>query len=127
MKILIVEDARVMAQSLTRQLARLGYADTTVAASAEDALECLRDAGGFDLIMLDWMLPQMSGLEMLRMVRASRRFAQTPVVMITSNDEQDDVLEAFKAGATDYIIKPFAPALLEEKMTGLVRKYMLNP
>lgn len=121
MKLLIVEDARVMAQSLLRQLATLGIRDTHLVGSAEDALDALRERT-FDAILLDWMLPQMSGYDLLKTLRGTRRYAQTPIVMMTSNDDRSDVLDAFKAGATDYIVKPFAPDLLAEKMEALARR-----
>lgn len=121
MKILIVEDMRVMAQSLTRQLAMMGYTETTVAASAEEALEKLRDET-FDAILLDWVLPKMSGFELLKTLRGTRRFARTPVMMMTANDDRNDVIEAFRAGATDYIVKPYVPDILEDKMRMLKKK-----
>lgn len=122
MNILIVEDMRVMAQSLRRQLAVMGHTDVTVATSAEEALEKLRE-DSFDVILLDWMLPEMSGLELLRTLRGTRRYAQTPIMMMTANDDRSDVIEAFRVGATDYIVKPYLPEVLEEKMVALVKKH----
>ncbi len=120
MKILIVEDTRVMAQSLKRQLASIGYDDAVVVTSAEEALVKLQEHD-FSAILLDWMLPQMSGLDLLKMLRGTRRYARTPIVMTTSNDDRSDVLEAFQAGATDYMVKPYNLDVLTEKM-GLIRK-----
>ncbi len=121
MKLLLVEDARVMAQSLCRQLSTLGYTDVTVALSAEEALDHLRERD-FDAVLLDWLLPKMSGLELLQMIRSSRRLAKLPVVMTTANGDRGDVMDAFDAGATDYLIKPYVLAALEEKMTALAQR-----
>ena len=122
MRILIIEDARVMALSLRRQLLGIGYADTTVATSAEDAIECLK-TGTFDLILLDWVLPGMSGLELLRMLRGTRRYAQVPIVMTTSNDDRRDVIEAFEAGVTDYVVKPYDIAKIGEKLDAIRARF----
>ena len=119
MPLLLVEDNGLAARTMIRQIERLGYVTPHHAESAEQALEMLRNTT-YSGVLLDWMLPGMSGIELLRFMRGSRRYANTPILMITGKQNRDDVMEAVRSGATDYVTKPVPLDLLEEKLLELV-------
>ncbi len=119
MPLLLVEDNGLAARTMIRQIERLGYETPHHAESAEQALDMLRKTT-YSGVLLDWMLPGMSGVELLRFMRGSRRYADTPILMITGKQKREDVMEAVRAGATDYVAKPVPLDLLEEKLRDLV-------
>jgi two-component system chemotaxis response regulator CheY len=125
MRLLLVEDSTLAARTMTRQLERLGYPAPDHAVSAEQALDMLRSTT-YAGVLLDWMLPGMSGLDLLRSMRGSRRYADTPVLMITGKQARHDVIEAIKAGASDYVTKPVPIGLLEKKVRALAAQATSN-
>lgn len=112
MKVLIVDDSRTMRNLLKNTLNAAGFGPFLEAADGMEALTALQ-ADRPDLIFLDWNMPNMDGITVLRRVRESDK--QTPIVMVTTEAEKTRVIEAIKAGATNYLIKPFTPDLLLEK------------
>lgn len=102
--ILVVDDNAMNRDMLSRRLERKGY-QVQVAESGEQALEMLA-AQRFDLVVLDWMMPGMSGIDVLRKIRAERAPIELPVIMATAKSEADDIVEALKAEANDYVTKP---------------------
>jgi DNA-binding response OmpR family regulator len=105
--ILVVDDNATIASIVREALKNEGYS-VTCAHSGEEALDHL-DGQTVDLIILDVLMPQMDGFEVLRRVKASPKTISIPVIMLTVNDKHDDVLEAYKLGAECYITKPFRP------------------
>ncbi len=103
-RILVVDDHPTNRELLLRRLEKAGYT-VTIAESGEEALEQLR-AATFDLVLLDWMMPGMSGIEVLRRIRATRSPIELPVIMATARAEPDDIVEALRAEANDYVSKP---------------------
>jgi PAS domain S-box-containing protein len=103
-RILVVDDHPTNRELLLRRLEKAGYT-VTIAESGEEALDRLR-AESFDLVLLDWMMPGMSGIEVLRRVRATRSPIELPVIMATARSEPDDIVEALRAEANDYVSKP---------------------
>ena len=103
-RILVVDDHPTNRELLLRRLEKASYT-VTIAESGEDALERLR-AEAFDLVLLDWMMPGMSGIEVLRRIRATRSPIELPVIMATARSEPDDIVEALRAEANDYVPKP---------------------
>ncbi len=118
MGILIVDDSYDEQELLASRLRAAGYASLIFADSAEAALEILghdqaeRKAGEVDLILMDIMMPGMDGLEACRRIRAARDFHDIPIVVITVKAAEQDLVEAFQAGAMDYIRKPVIPSEL---------------
>jgi two-component system chemotaxis response regulator CheY len=106
---------------LSRTLRELGF-QVREAGNGIDALAVLGDGPRADLVMADWNMPVMDGLELLRKIRASPAFATVPVVMVTTEAEIDQMTTALQAGATEYIMKPFTKEILADKlrMAGLV-------
>jgi DNA-binding response OmpR family regulator len=113
-KILIADDGRVMRTVISAKLAEKGYTVTAVA-SGREALESM-DREPVDLLVLDIHMPDMDGLETLRNVRERYTAIQLPVIMATANDEDEDVIESFEAGASDFVSKPINFPVLFARM-----------
>ena len=105
--ILVVDDMSQNLKVIGSMLERVGY-ETTFATSGKQALERV-EAAQPDLILLDLMMPEMSGLEVCEHLKANPSFCQIPIIFLTASNEQDDLLQAFRTGAADYITKPFRP------------------
>jgi len=118
---IVVDDSRAIRMILSRTLRELGF-QVREAGNGIDALAVLGDGPRADLVMADWNMPVMDGLELLRKIRASPAFATVPVVMVTTEAEIDQMTTALQAGATEYIMKPFTKEILADKlrMAGLV-------
>ncbi len=118
MKILVVEDARLVAPMLQRHLHRMSYQDVVIVESAEEALENLKE-NGFGLMLVDWSLPGMSGVELVKELRAGEKYRHLPIIMVTGYSKREEVVEALQAGIDDYLIKPFHYKTLEKKLRQL--------
>ena len=119
MKMLIVEDFRLMALMLKKNLANLGYRDVCLVGSAEEAVKRLK-IQQFDLFIVDWMLPGASGVEFVRWLRSMAPYQHIPILMATGNDTYEEVVEALEAGADDYLLKPVRQEMLEAKLKSLL-------
>jgi len=113
MKALVVDDSAVMRRILIGALSRAGIGEAAEAANGEEAVAAVR-AGEYALILLDWNMPKMSGLQALKEIRS--RGCRVPVIMVTTEAEKGRVIEALKAGANDYLIKPFQPDVIVLKI-----------
>lgn len=119
--ILVVDDLSENLQLISLILEKRGY-ETTFAISGEQALERVKSAKP-DLILLDFMMPQMNGLEVCEKIKANPELAEIPIIFLTASHEQDDLIQAFEKGAVDYITKPFStPELLARVRTHLELK-----
>ncbi len=114
MKILVVDDSKSMRNIERSILTQLGYTDLEEACDGRDALEKLT-AFTPDLILVDWNMPNMNGLEFVKAFR--RTGAATPVIMVTTESERSRVVEAIKAGVNNYVVKPFTPDILRERIS----------
>jgi two-component system chemotaxis response regulator CheY len=112
---LVVDDARVIRILLAHRLNELGY-EVIEAGNGQEALEKLSQAPSVQLALIDWNMPVMSGIECLKAIRSDFRFQALPVVMVTNETEMDHIVTALEAGATDYIMKPFTPEVISEKL-----------
>jgi two-component system, chemotaxis family, chemotaxis protein CheY len=121
MRILIVDDSMAMRRVERSMLMDMGFSDI---AEAEDGSQALKmvSSGKFDLILLDWKMPVLSGLETLKELKANPNFKSIPVVMVTSVSNKAKILEAIQAGAANYIIKPFSDEVLKEKLEPFLGK-----
>lgn len=118
MKILLVDDEVELADPLSRLLNREGY-EVDVATNGEAGCD-LASQGGYDLLILDWMLPGLSGLEICRQVRS--RQDSTPVLFLTAKDTLNDRVDGLDAGADDYLVKPFELRELLARVRALLRR-----
>ena len=104
MKILVVDDSLTMRKIIVNSLSRLGFKEVVEADNGKKAFETLSTGGGADLILTDWNMPEMSGLELIQAVRGSGNevLKKTPVLMITTNSAKEEVVEALKAGVEGF-------------------------
>jgi two-component system phosphate regulon response regulator PhoB len=118
--ILIVEDEADIAELLEYNLERQDY-DPQCVASGEDGLIQARE-GQPDLVVLDLMLPGLSGLEVCRRLKADPQTARIPIIMLTAKGEEEDIVAGFEAGADDYVTKPFRPKVLLARVKAVLRR-----
>jgi len=113
MKVLLVDDSGTMRSIQRRCLGKLGVEDIV---EAEDGVQALQlfEAGTFDVVLTDWNMPNMDGLTLLQEIR--RRNREIPIVMITTEAERSRVVQAIQYGVSDYLVKPFTPDGLREKL-----------
>ena len=116
MKILLVDDSATMRRIQKIQINSLGLSDIIEASDGSDALEKLQHNMPVDIILLDWNMPVMDGLTFLKMIREDAAYKAVKVIICTSESEKRRVVEALKAGANNYLIKPFTPEVLKEKL-----------
>ncbi len=114
MRVLVVDDDEVTATILEHSLVEFGY-DVTVARNGREAFELLR-SGEIRMVVSDWCMPEMSGLELCRRIRQRRNGTYVYIIMLTSNSSTKDVVEGLNAGADDYITKPFQPEELQVRL-----------
>ena len=114
-KVLIVDDDKFLLGMYSLKFANNGYdVDTTVGSVL--ALDKLRAGAKPDIILLDIIMPNMTGLELLKAVRADAKFAHLPFLMVTAEAEKENIIEAVKAGVSNYIVKPFTGQALKDKL-----------
>jgi two-component system, chemotaxis family, chemotaxis protein CheY len=121
MRFLIVDDSSTMRRIIINTLTKLGYADITEAGNGREGLEKLAQ-GGVDLIITDWNMPEMTGIDFIRNVRMKAEFRNVPVLMVTTNAAKDDIVEALKSGVNSYVVKPFTPETMKEKIEAVLVK-----
>ncbi len=115
MKILIVDDFSTMRRIIKNLLRDLGFNNTTEADDGNTAWPILQN-GDFDLLITDWNMPGMQGIDLLKHVRADERLGKLPVLMVTAEQKRDQIVEAAQAGVNGYIVKPFTAVTLKEKL-----------
>jgi len=118
-KILVVDDFATMRKVVRNLLKQGGYEDIVEAEDGVMALKALKSQK-IDFIVSDWNMPNMSGLELLKAVRADAELAKTPFLMVTAEALQDNVVAAVKAGVSNYIVKPFTAEVLIEKIKKII-------
>ncbi|MDR0330294.1 MAG: response regulator [Chitinispirillales bacterium] len=116
MRMLLVDDSVTMRRIQKTQVGGLGITDVLEAGDGQEALGKLKSNMPIDLVLLDWNMPVMDGITFLKTVRADDAFKDVKIIMCTSESEKSRVVEALKAGANNYIVKPFTPEALKEKL-----------
>jgi two-component system chemotaxis response regulator CheY len=125
MKILIVDDSITIRRIITNALKTVGFPDTVEASNGKDALEKLTSTN-VDFIITDWNMPEMNGLDFIKQVRAHPDYSALPILMITTRGTEHDVIEALQAKVNSYIVKPFTPQELKEKIEGILKTVQVN-
>lgn len=117
LKILVVDDFSTMRRIIRNLLGELGYGAANIQ-EAEDGVSALSalHAGGIDLVVTDWNMPGMSGIDLLRAIRADAKLKSMPVLMVTAENTREQIIAAAQAGVNGYIVKPFTAATLEDKI-----------
>jgi len=120
-RILIIDDLATMRHLIKKTLSDLGYKNLLDAENGERAWKVLEDShssgSSIQLIIADWNMPELTGIDLLRRVRGHQGMHTTPFIMVTCEGEQENIMKAVDAGVSNYIIKPFAPKLLKDKLT----------
>jgi two-component system chemotaxis response regulator CheY len=120
-KILVVDDFSTMRRIIKNILKQLGYENIEEAEDGAQAFNKLK-TGNFGFVVSDWNMPNMDGLELLKKVRSDPDLKALPFLMVTAEAEKDKVIEAIKAGVSNYIVKPFTAEVLKEKMDKIFEK-----
>jgi two-component system, chemotaxis family, chemotaxis protein CheY len=120
MKILIVDDMSTTRRIVKNIMKQLGFANVEEAENGQDALGKLR-ADTFGFVISDWNMPIMTGIDLLRAIRADDKLKATPVLMVTAEVQKDNLVEAIQAGVSNYIVKPFTAEVLQEKMNKIFK------
>lgn len=115
MKILIVDDFSTMRRIIKNLLRDLGFSNTHEADDGMTALPMLK-SGDFQFLVTDWNMPGMTGIDLLKAVRADEKLRTLPVLMVTAEAKRDQIIEAAQAGVNGYVVKPFTAQALKEKI-----------
>lgn len=113
---LVVDDFASMRSVIVEVLKRAGFTDIYQAANGQSALARLQENKKIGLVVSDWYMPEMDGLALLRAIKADLNLAHIPVLMITAEGQRNNVLDAMQSGAAGYIVKPFTPMALQERL-----------
>jgi two-component system chemotaxis response regulator CheY len=116
LKLLVVDDSSTMRRIIKNTLARLGYKDVLEGADGVEGWNALDSNPDVEMLITDWNMPEMNGLELVKKVRADDRFTDLPIIMVTTEGGKAEVITALKAGVNNYIVKPFTPQVLKEKL-----------
>ena len=122
MQILIVDDYKTMLRIIRNLLKQLGFNNVDEATDGGAALQKMRDKD-YGLVISDWNMEPMSGLQLLKEVRADTRMKDTPFIMITAESKSENVVAAKQAGVSNYIVKPFNAATLKTKLTAVLGNF----
>jgi two-component system chemotaxis response regulator CheY len=115
-KALVVDDSRAMRMIISRAVSEIGY-QVQHAGNGREALDVLaREPGPIALALVDWNMPEMNGMELLRSLRADPRYSGMTILMVTTETEMDHMVAALEAGANEYVMKPFTPEILMDKL-----------
>jgi two-component system chemotaxis response regulator CheY len=121
MKFLVVDDFSTMRRIVRNLLKELGFSNVQEAEDGVVALNMLRN-GGFDFVVSDWNMPNMTGIDLLKQIRSDETLKHLPVLMVTAEAKRENIIEAAQAGASGYVVKPFTAATLDEKLKKIFEK-----
>lgn len=121
MKILVVDDFSTMRRIVKNLLRDLGFTNIDEADDGNTALPKLQ-SGSFDFLVTDWNMPGMTGIDLLRAVRADTSMASLPVLLVTAESKREQIIEAAQAGVNGYVVKPFTATTLEEKINKIFER-----
>lgn len=121
LKIMVVDDSSTMRRIIKNTLNRLGYKDLLEAADGAEAWEIMKQhKDDIGVLITDWNMPNMNGLELVKKVRSQPEFEDIPIIMVTTEGGKAEVITALKAGVNNYIVKPFTPQVLKEKLEAVL-------
>ena len=120
MKLLVVDDSSTMRRIIKNTLSRLGYEDVLEGEDGVQGWTALNENPDIGMLITDWNMPEMNGLELVKKVRADSRFTDLPIIMVTTEGGKAEVITALKAGVNNYIVKPFTPQVLKEKLSAVL-------
>ena len=119
--LITVDESSTMRRIIKNTLQKLGFVNILEAENGADALNIMaRSARKVDMIITDWNMPEMDGLTYVKAVRAKKEYDHTPILMVTTEAAKEDILIALKSGVNNYVVKPFTPDTLQEKVFKLL-------
>ena len=121
-RFLVVDDFSTMRRIVRNLLKELGFANVQEAEDGVDALAKLR-VDTFDFVVSDWNMPNMTGIDLLRAIRADEKLKHLPVLMVTAEAKKENIIMAAQAGASGYVVKPFTAATLDEKLKKIFQNF----
>jgi len=116
LKFLIVDDSVTMRRIVVNSLRNIGYDDFVEANEGKEAIEKLVSDDKINFVITDWNMPGVSGLDLVKSLRSNAKYANLPILMVTTRGVKDDIIEALQAKVSNYIVKPFTPNILKEKI-----------
>jgi two-component system chemotaxis response regulator CheY len=120
MKIMVVDDMSTMRRIVKNVLKQLGFTNIEEAENGKDAFEKIKQ-GGFGFVVSDWNMPVMTGIELLRAIRADEALKALPVLLVTAEAQKENIIEAVQAGVSNYIVKPFTAEQIQEKINKIFK------
>jgi two-component system chemotaxis response regulator CheY len=120
MKILVVDDSSTMRRIIKNTLGRIGHKDILEAEDGVVAWKVMSENSNIDILITDWNMPEMNGLQLVQKVRAEEKYTDLPIIMVTTEGGKTEVITALKAGVDNYIVKPFTPQVLQEKLEAVL-------
>lgn len=116
LKFLVVDDSVTMRRIVANSLKAIGYEAFVEAGDGKEALSKLSGDDSINFVITDWNMPEVSGLELVKSIRSTDKFAKLPILMVTTRGLKEDIVEALQARVNNYIVKPFTPQILREKI-----------
>ncbi|KAB2842743.1 MAG: response regulator [Melioribacteraceae bacterium] len=116
LKFLVVDDSVTMRRIVNNSLKTLGYTNVVEAGDGKDALSKLAADSSINFVITDWNMPVMSGLELSQAIRGDAKMANMPILMVTTRGVKEDIVQALQAKVNNYVVKPFTPQVLKEKL-----------
>lgn len=116
LKFLVVDDSVTMRRIVANSLKNLGYENMVEAVDGKDALTKLAADAEINFVITDWNMPELTGLELTKAIRADDKYQKLPILMVTTRGVKEDIIEALQAKVSNYVIKPFTPQILKEKI-----------
>ena len=116
LKFLVVDDSVTMRRIVANSLKGLGYTDFLEAGDGKEAMDVLNANSDITFVITDWNMPNMSGLELVKAIRSHAIYGPVPILMVTTRGVKDDIMAALAAKVNNYVVKPFTPAILKEKI-----------
>ena len=116
LKFLVVDDSVTMRRIVVNSLRNLGYENFVEATDGQDALTKLKSDEAINFIITDWNMPVISGLDLVKNIRSDSKVGMLPILMVTTRGVKEDIIEALHAKVNNYIVKPFTPQILRDKI-----------
>ncbi len=120
LRFLVVDDSVTMRRIVVNSLKNLGYDNFVEAADGKEALEKLTADDSINFVITDWNMPVVSGLELVKSIRGDDKMSKMSILMVTTRGVKEDIIEALQAKVNNYIVKPFTPQILKEKIDQII-------
>lgn len=120
LKFLVVDDSVTMRRIVLNSLKQIGHEEFVEAADGREAFTKLSADDGINFVITDWNMPDVTGLDFVKQVRANPKYAALPILMVTTRGMKEDIVEALQAKVNNYIVKPFTPQVLREKIEQII-------